>query len=114
MPKQLNHLPKELLTIILANIEVQELHHLRAVCILWLELIESMCQLKRSLLLITKDSDVNLNELWINSNHFTRIELKFDDEKRPVAWRNAETTLARLCPNIQHFAIEIPHFSAKL
>ena len=48
---QLCNLPNELLSLILANIDIRKLLLLRAVCTLWQQVIESLCHLTQSLYL---------------------------------------------------------------
>src|SRR5699024_3639221 len=108
------HLPNELLTTILGNIKIQELIHLRVVCTRWLAVIESLCQLKPSLLLTNKEEYLMYHQRWLDPNDFTKIELKHDQERRS-ALNLSETTLSpdfctllmKLFSNIQCLAIEI-------
>ena len=73
---QLSHLPPELLALILENIDIIELIHLRLVNSQWQAVIESLFHLKRSLLL-RRDlhSDFNHTSLWLEPKEFTVINI---------------------------------------
>src|SRR5699024_7388463 len=76
LPKKLDHLPNELLTKILANIDIPELILLRAVSSRWLAAIEAICLTKRSILV----HDCIANRLigWKDIIEFN-LENSFDD-----------------------------------
>src|SRR5699024_9271946 len=119
VPKQMDHLPNEILSKILTNISIQELIQLRAVSTRWQLVIEAFCQQKRSLILFRvkeeeEDNSVfnydcpGLKSLWLNSNHFVQLHLSnrfITDDSLISSFCNL---LKRLFPNLDQLALDLP------
>ena len=85
----MNDLANELLTIILVNIEIDELMYLRVVNTRWQEVIESAFKSKRSLLL-TEHSDKSwiMKSFSLEPKDFVRYNLKRNDGDRQIDYLN--------------------------
>lgn len=101
-PIQLSDLPNELLSIILANIDILKLILLRGVNTRWQAVIEALCQLKRSLFLTTSVYTA-LESLWLCPEGFEAIRLIND---RIAASPEFCAFIHRLFPNVQNLAID--------
>ena len=109
---QISHLPIELLSLILGHIDILKLIALRAVCIQWQQVIESLCRLKRSLRFGNfrdyRDSfNTMLNTLWLNLADFIMIDYS---EKASASQEAFCAFLLRHFPNVQKLAIEVDKF----
>ena len=110
---RLSDLPPEVLSLILANIDIVKLLRLRAVCTQWDETIEALCHLKQSLLLIYGTCRFRyecFEKLWLDPPKFDGIRCRID-ESTIVHCSGAVphafcAFLHRLFPNLQALAIE--------
>ena len=96
---------------ILANINILELIHIRAVCIKLRMVIESLCATKRSLFISSKG--LRLKEYWLDLSEFSRFRLKSKRQLRStlhIAEADPGTEICnflyRLFPNVERLSIQ--------
>ena len=92
----LDHLPNELLSFILANIDIIDLLLLRGVNSRWLAVIEALCHLAQSLILTNVGSLLYLEDFWLNPNEFATIKTALNVHISP----DFCTFLVRSLPNL--------------
>ena len=103
---QLSDLPPELLSLILAHIDIVQLLRLRAVCTQWDGAIESLCHLKQSLHLFYGClGNGCFKTLWLDPRKFDSIQCS-KENTRGAASHEYCSFLRRLFPNVQALAIE--------